>query len=101
MRWDDAGRLEGAWVRIPDGSWLGIEPRATADAPWGWSDRLWHAAEPAGEGWHGTPLTVFEALEHCQRSPVPTFARGLGRVPQAIGPAPRRVRCRPGLDSEP
>jgi len=62
LRRSAAGSLERAWVRIPDGSWLGIEPRATREAPWGWADRLWHAAEPSSRGWRGTPLTVFEAL---------------------------------------
>ncbi|PYM90719.1 MAG: hypothetical protein DME04_21985 [Candidatus Rokuibacteriota bacterium] len=86
MRWADAGRLEGAWVRIPDGSWLGIEPRATADAPWGWSDRLWHAAEPAGEGWHGTPLTLFEALDWGRIDRIPALAEP-ARLPPGGGTA--------------
>jgi hypothetical protein len=86
MRWNDAGRLESAWVRIPDGSWLGIEPRATADAPWGWSDRLWHAAEPPDEGWRGTPLTVFETLDWAHIDRIPTLAEP-ARLPSGGGTA--------------
>jgi len=87
MRWDDAGRLESAWVRIPDGSWLGIEPRATADAPWGWSDRLWHAAEPPPDaGWRGTPLTVFETLDWAHIDRIPTLAEP-ARLPSGGGTA--------------
>jgi hypothetical protein len=63
------GALERAWVRIPDRSWLGIEPHATRDAPWGWSDRLWHAPEPSGAGWRGTPLTIFALAEPARLPP--------------------------------
>lgn len=65
------GALSHAWVRIPDSSWVGIEPRATSEAPWGLSDRAWHAPRDAGpraerpparfEGC--VPLTVFEAID--------------------------------------
>ena len=85
LRWD-GGRLESAWVRIPDGSWLGIEPRASADAPWGWSDRLWHAAEPPGHGWRGTTLTVFEALDWGRIDRIPTLAEP-ARLPPGGGTA--------------
>src|SRR5439155_1537824 len=82
-----AGRLESAWVRIPGGSWLGIEPRATADAPWGWSDRLWHAAEPPPDaGWRGTPLTVFETLDWAHIDRIPTLAEP-ARLPSGGGTA--------------
>ncbi len=65
------GALAFAWVRIPDGSWVGIEPRATRDAPWGLSDRAWHAPRGAGPRTAGpptnfegcVPLTVFEAID--------------------------------------
>lgn len=86
LRHTASGALESAWVRIPDGSWLGIEPRATEDAPWGWSDRLWHAAEPPRAGWHGTPLTLFEALDWARIDRVPALAEP-ARLPPGGGTA--------------
>jgi len=80
------GSLESAWVRIPDGSWLGIEPRATREAPWGWSDRLWHAAEPSSRGWRGTPLTVFEALDWARIDRIPALGEP-ARLPPGGGTA--------------
>jgi hypothetical protein len=80
------GCLESAWVRIPDGSWLGIEPRATREAPWGWSDRLWHAAEPSSGAWHGTPLTVFEALDWTGIDRIPALGEP-ARLPRGGGTA--------------
>ena len=80
------GSLESAWVRIPDGSWLGIEPRATRDAPWGWSDRLWHAAEPPANGWHGARLTLFEALDWARIDRIPVLAEP-ARLPPGGGTA--------------
>ena len=80
------GSLESAWVRIPDGSWLGIEPRATRDAPWGWSDRLWHAAEPPANGWHGSRLTLFEALDWARIDRIPVLAEP-ARLPPGGGSA--------------
>jgi hypothetical protein len=81
-----AGSLASAWVRIPDGSWLGIEPRATRDAPWGWSDRVWHAVEPASGAWRGTPLTVFEALDWARIDRIPTLGEP-ARLPRGGGTA--------------
>jgi hypothetical protein len=81
-----SGSLETAWVRIPDGSWLGIEPRATMEAPWGWSDRLWHAAAPPRAGWHGTPLTLFEALDWSRIDRIPALAEP-ARLPPGGGTA--------------
>ena len=80
------GSLESAWVRIPDGSWLGIEPRATREAPWGWSDRLWHAAEPSSGAWRGTPLTVFEALDWTRIDRIPALGEP-ARLPRGDGTA--------------
>ncbi|HEU5322461.1 MAG TPA: hypothetical protein VFX28_16765, partial [Methylomirabilota bacterium] len=79
LRWTAAGRLAGAAVRIPDGSWVVIEPRAAGDAPWGASDRLWHA--PAGTppealrpAAPATPLTVFAALDYARIDRIPALA---------------------------
>ena len=80
------GSLESAWVRIPDGSWLGIEPRATRDAPWGWSDRLWHAAEPPANGWHGARLTLFEAIDWARIDRIPVLGEP-ARLPSGGGTA--------------
>ncbi len=80
------GSLESAWVRIPDGSWLGIEPRATRDAPWGWSDRLWHAAEPPANGWHGARLTLFEAIDWARIDRIPVLGEP-ARLPPGGGTA--------------
>jgi len=81
-----AGSLESAWVRIPDGSWLGIEPRATRDAPWGWSDRLWHAAEPPANGWHGARVTLFESVDWARIDRIPVLGEP-ARVPPGGGTA--------------
>jgi len=80
------GSIESAWVRIPDGSWLGIEPRATREAPWGWSDRLWHAAEPPANGWHGARLTLFEALDWARIDRIPVLGEP-SRLPPGGGTA--------------
>lgn len=70
LRWiDDA--LAAAWVRVPDGSWLAIEPRVTTGAPWGQSDGLSRAERP---GASGAPLTVFEALDWSRIDRIPTLA---------------------------
>ena len=81
-----AGSLESAWVRIADGSWLGIEPRATRDAPWGWSDRLWHAAEPPANGWHGARLTLFESVDWARIDRIPVLGEP-ARLPPGGGSA--------------
>jgi hypothetical protein len=70
LRWKD-DVLAAAWVRIPDGSWLVIEPRVTTDAPWGQSDGLSRAERP---GARGHPLTVFEALDWSRIDRIPTLA---------------------------
>ena len=80
------GSLESAWVRIPDGSWLGIEPRATRETPWGWSDRLWHAAEPPANGWHGVRVTLFESLDWARIDRIPVLAEP-ARLPSGGGTA--------------
>jgi hypothetical protein len=58
-RWDEAGRLAWAKLRLPDGRWIGIEPRAPDSPLWGESDRLWLLAD-------GAPFTPAEALSHFQ-----------------------------------
>ena len=76
LAWHD-DTLVSASVRIGDGSWITIEPRATSDAPWGLSDRLWH---------HGTPLTVFRATDYARIASIPPLAEP-SRLPPGVGTA--------------
>jgi hypothetical protein len=82
LRWD-GGQLGAAWVRIPDRSWIRLEPRATREAPWGLSDRLWHAA---AVGDPGRPLTVCEAVRWEAVDRIPVLAEP-GRLPAGAGSA--------------
>jgi hypothetical protein len=77
LEWRADGALAWASTRIPDGSWLTIEPRATADAPWGLSDRIWHRE---------SPLTVFQALDYTRIGFIPALAEP-GRLPPGGGTA--------------
>lgn len=87
LAWRADGALASAWVRIGDGSWLGIEPRATADAAWGASDRLWHADRPAPPGApRGVPVTVFAALDWARVDAIPPLAEPR-RLPPGGGTA--------------
>jgi len=78
--WTADGSLERAWTRIADGSWVMIEPRATRDAPWGLSDRLWHAADPAADA---APLTIFEAVAYERIDRIPVLAEPARLPPDA------------------
>lgn len=60
-------------MRIPDGSWLGIEPRAARHDGWGVSDRLWHGARPFDT--RHAPLTIFAALDYAQIDGIPPLAQ--------------------------
>jgi hypothetical protein len=83
LRWRPEA-LDRAWVRIPDRSWLEIEPGVTADAPWGPSaDRLLRAERPGGPA---SALTVFEALDYLRLDRIPVLAEP-GRVPPGGGTA--------------
>lgn len=77
LAWREDGALAEASVRIPDGTWLTIEPRATEDAPWGASDRLWRGGEA---------LTVFAAVDYARIGSIPTLAEP-ARVPPGGGTA--------------
>jgi hypothetical protein len=70
LRWAP-DRLDAAWLRIPDGGWVAIEPRATTTAPWGLSDRLSLAAGP---GETGRFLSIFEAVDYTRVTRIPTLA---------------------------
>ncbi|HSE92554.1 MAG TPA: hypothetical protein VLF19_04550 [Methylomirabilota bacterium] len=80
LRWAERA-LDAAWLKIPDGRWVAIEPRASSTAPWGAADRLRTASEP---GALGDPLTLFEALDYTAVDRVPTLAEP-GRVPPGAG----------------
>jgi hypothetical protein len=82
LRWD-GDRLGAAWVRLPDRSWIRIEPRATEQAPWGLSDRLWHAGSTADAG---RPLTVCEAVAWERVDRIPVLAEP-GSLPPGAGSA--------------
>jgi hypothetical protein len=74
-------------VRLPDGTWLSIEPRATTAAPWGLSDRLWRTDRfPESGGFAGEPLTVFEALDWARIDRIPVLAEP-ARLPPGGGTA--------------
>ena len=82
LRWSTTG-LEAAWLRLPDRSWLRIEPHAARDASWGTSDRVWHAETlDAAE----RPLTTFEGLDYQHVDRIPTLAYP-GRLPPGAGSA--------------
>jgi hypothetical protein len=83
MRWEPDGRLASATTRLPAGGWLTIEPRATREAPWGLSDRLWAGAQPH---LRAVPLTLFEAVDYGRVTVIPTLADP-PRVPGGGGTA--------------
>jgi hypothetical protein len=82
LRWA-SGALSAAWVRIPDGGWLALEPRAAEQPPWGPVDRV-AVAERVGEV--GMPITVFEALDWARIDKIPTLAEP-GKLPPGGGAA--------------
>ncbi|OLE50099.1 MAG: hypothetical protein AUG01_02720 [Candidatus Rokubacteria bacterium 13_1_20CM_2_69_58] len=87
LAWASDGSLARARVRLPDGTWLAIEPRATTAAPWGLADRLWRAERfPEGGDPPGEPLTVFEALDWARIDRIPPLAEPT-RLPPGGGTA--------------
>ncbi|MBM3221401.1 MAG: hypothetical protein FJZ38_22465 [Candidatus Rokubacteria bacterium] len=77
LDWRADGSLTAATVRIPDGSWLSIEPRAGVEPPWGTIDRISHGA---------TPLTVATAIDWAHVEIIPTVAEP-ARIPAGGGTA--------------
>ncbi|HEY7366312.1 MAG TPA: hypothetical protein VIE37_19605 [Methylomirabilota bacterium] len=82
LRWGP-GVLTAAWLRIPDGGWLAIEPRAAEQPPWGLVDRI---ARATRVGDRGTPITVVEALDWGRIDRIPTLAEP-GKLPPGGGVA--------------
>lgn len=83
--WDDAGRLRHARVRLPDGSWIGIEPRAAESPAWGPSDRLW-LLEPGEPFQPVEPLTLFQSVDYAAIGFIPPLAEP-ERLPHGGGTA--------------
>jgi hypothetical protein len=77
VAWAADGRLAGARVRLPDGDWLAIEPRATEDARWGASDLL-----RLGDA----PLTHCAAIDWARVDAIPALAEP-ARLPPGGGTA--------------
>ncbi len=84
-RWNPNGELADASVRIPDRSWLVIEPRATDTTPWGLSDRLWRAERPGLEN-RERAITVFSSVDYAGIHRIPSLAEP-SRLPPGGGTA--------------
>jgi len=65
LRWGEDGALRHAAVRIPEMTWLAVEPGRGVPGPWGASDRITRGHEP---------LTSFEALDWRNVDRVPALA---------------------------
>ena len=81
--WRPDGALATATVRIPDSSWVSIEPRAGEEAPWGACDRLWRGADAAART---AALTVFGAVDWARITTIPPLAEP-ARLPPGAGTA--------------
>ena len=77
LTWAADGRLASATVRLPDGSWLSVEPRAAHDERWGASDRLRHG---------GVALTHCAAIDWACVDAIPPLAEP-ARLPPGAGTA--------------
>jgi hypothetical protein len=88
LRWTDDGRLLRADVRIPDGSWLAIEPGAGEPGPWGASDLISR---------DGRPLTRFAALDWTRVDRIPPLAEP-ARLPPGAGTAILNLLARLALE---
>ena len=83
--WDDGGRLRRAKVRIPDGSWIGIEPGAAESPIWGRSDRLWRldSDQPFRPI---EAITIFQSVDYAAVAFIPPLAEP-ARLPPGAGSA--------------
>ncbi len=86
LEWRPDGALAAAAVRIPDSSWISIEPRAGHEPPWGDVDRLWQASEPLVLGPGAVPLTVLTAVTWAHVASIPTVVEP-ARIPAGGGTA--------------
>ncbi|HZP37184.1 MAG TPA: hypothetical protein VFE48_11940 [Methylomirabilota bacterium] len=84
-RWRDDGALAWAKCVVPDGRWLGIEPRGAAHPAGGAADRVWRL-EP-GAAWEPREaLTVFDAIDYARPDFIPALAEPR-RLPPGGGTA--------------
>jgi YD repeat-containing protein len=88
VSWQADGRLAGAAVRIPDGSWVTIRPRTGAAGPWGASDELCHG---------GQVVTGFAALDWSRITHIPPLAEP-ARLPPGAGTAVLNLIARLAAD---
>jgi YD repeat-containing protein len=77
LEWQSDGRLAGASVRIPDGSWVSVHPGAGVPGPWGASDELRHGSRV---------ITRFGALDWSRITHIPPLAEP-ARLPPGAGTA--------------
>ena len=77
LTWTDDDRLAEAALRIPDGSWLRVVPRAGHDPRWGVSDVIHHA---------NARLTAFAAVDWVAIDGIPPLAEP-ARLPPGGGTA--------------
>jgi len=77
LDWADDGQLSAASVRLPDGSWLRVRPRAADDPRWGATDVVDH---------EGTALTGFAAIDWAGIDAIPPLAEP-ARLPPGGGSA--------------
>ena len=78
LTWADDALGEAA-VRLPDGAWLVVRPRATHDARWGLSDVLHREGD-------ARPLTHFAAVDWAAIDAIPPLAEP-ARLPAGAGTA--------------
>jgi hypothetical protein len=103
LGWRDDGALREAAARIPDRSWVVIDPTGgpreaaepTPVLPWGPCDRVWHADGPALTG--ADPLTAFTALDWTRIDEIPTMAEP-ARLPPGAGTAVLNVIASLAMD---
>src|SRR5438094_2483670 len=77
IEWRSDGRLQHARVRLPDGSWIAIEPGAGAPGPWGASDLVTR---------DGQALSRLAALDWTRVDRIPPLAEP-ARLPAGAGTA--------------
>jgi YD repeat-containing protein len=88
LAWTDDGRLRRAAVRIPDGSWVTVEPGAGAPGPWGASDELRQGDRA---------ITRFAAVDWARIDRIPPLAEP-ARLPPGAGTAVLNLIARLAAD---
>jgi hypothetical protein len=79
LAWADDGALAEGALRLPDGGWLVIEPRAMRDPRWGLSDVLRREGD-------AVPLTHFATVDWAAIEAIPPLAEPT-RLPAGAGTA--------------